>query len=365
MRRALAALVLPTVFLALPGCYWGDADADMFFKVSGANAESYKDLLYPEDRKQAWLDIFAARPVVCSDGEADCAIDSTERSDLVDLYVPYETSNGRGVLTQKGDLQITTHLDVGEAYQKLADDDLGGWDYMESLDKVYGWSGDSCLEGEGSRSGVGRCVKKEVQDNLDAYTQLSEDLRLVLLINLITADDVRSTDCQDALERPTWSYPRTLRVNYNAKQPEYRVEGDEDSGQIYGEDTPPLLQCDIEVFATLQLGSEQFDADFYGQEPKIEGDELNPFTLDRVNDGESTLRGTVELESLSLPDSSEDPRAKGRFDISFTAGRFAGRDGKVIVSGTFDVEVRQDDEQLQAPERETEIGGFDAADPGA
>lgn len=367
MRRVLATLVLPIVLTSLPGCFWGETDANMFFKVSGANADQFKDLLYPASREEAWTEIFAARPVVCSSGEADCAIDETERSDLVDVYLPYASSEGRGVLTQKGDLQITTHLTVGAAYQSLVDEGMGGWDYMDSVEQVYGWSGDGCMEtSEGAaRSGVGRCLKKEVQDHPDEYTALGEDLRLVLLINLITADDVRSTDCQDALERPAWEYPRTLRVNYNANKPEDRVEGDADSGQIFGVDTAPLLQCDLEVFARLQLGIEDFTADFYGQEPKLDEGELNPFTLDRVNDADSTLRGTVELESLGLPGESDDPRAVGRFEIAFTSARFGGRDGKVIVSGTFNTEVRADDEQLNEPERETEIGGFDAADPGA
>jgi hypothetical protein len=369
MPRAHAALLVPLALLALPGCFWGEADADMFFKVSGANADQFEDLLYPASRKEAWLDIFGARPVVCSNGEADCGIDETERSDLVDLYLPYKTSNGRGLITQKGDLQVTTHLDVGAAYQGLVDREFSGWSYLDDAERVYGWSGDSCVAaedgGSSARAGVGRCVKSEVADHIDEYTALGEDLRLVLLINLITEDDVRSTECQDALERPAWDLPRTLHVNYNARQPEYRIEGDEGSGQIYGEETPPLLQCDIEVFARLQLGIERFEGDFYGEEPKLEDGELNPFTLDRVNDADSTLRGTVELESLALPADSDDPRAVGRFEIAFTSDRFGGRDGKVIVSGSFNAEIRADDEQLQAPERETEIGGFGAADPGA
>lgn len=369
MLRAPAILALPLALSLLAGCSWGEADANMFFKVSGANADQFKDLLYPAAREQAWADIFSARPVVCSDRADDCAIDATERSDLVDLYLPYKSSTGRGLITQKGDLQITTHLSVGDAYKSLVDDSLSGWGYMADEDRVYGWSGDSCLapadgEVEQPRAGVGRCLRSELEDHADAYTGLAEDLRLILLINLITDDDVRSTECQDALERPAWEYPQTLRVNYNANKPELRIPEQEDSGWIYGVDTPPLLQCDIEVFARLQLGIERFEGDFYGEEPKIEGDELNPFTLDRFNESGSTLRGTVELESLVLPDEGDSPRAVGRFDIAFTSDRFGGRDGKVIVGGTFDVEVRRDDEELQAPERETEIGGFDGGEPG-
>lgn len=365
MQRALGLLTLASSLLLLPGCFWGEADANMFFKVSGANVDQFKDLLYPAEREEAWSDIFAARPVVCSDGTDDCAIDQTERSDLVDLFLPYKSSYGRGLITQKGDLQITTHLDVGDAYQTLVDNSFGGWNFMDNTDEVYGWTGDACGEGEGARTGVGRCVKKEVQDNPDAYTALAEDLRLVILINLVTDDDVRSTECQDALDRPAWEYPKTLRVNYNANQPELRVEGDEDSGEIYGEETPPLLQCDIEVFARLQMGIERFEANYYGEAPDLDGDELNPFTLDRVNEADDTLRGTVELDSLELPDAGSDPRAKGRFEIEFTSDRFGARDGTVVVAGDFDVEIRRDAEELQAPERETEIGGFGAGDPGS
>jgi hypothetical protein len=366
MPRTLSILLLTFAMSALSGCYWGEADANMFFKVSGANADQFKDLLYPAEREEAWTELFSARPSVCADRSDDCGIETT-RSDLVDLFLPYESSYGRGLLTQKGDLQITTHLDVGDSYQSLIDDSFGGWNYMEDPEQVYGWTGDTCAPPEEgvstNRSGVGRCLKKELQDNSSAYTGLAEDLRLVILINIISSDDVRSVDCQDALSRDPWVYPKTLRVNYNANQPMNRIEGDDGSGEVYGDDErQPLLQCDIEVFARLQLGIERFEADFYGEEPTLEEGELNPFTLDRVNDADSTIRGTVELESLQLPDDGDDPRAVGRFDIAFTSDRFGGRDGKVIVGGDFNVQIRTDAEELQVPERETEIGGFDSGE---
>ncbi len=126
-----------------------------------------------------------------------------------------------------------------------------------------------------------------------------------------------------------------------------------------------MPQCDIEVFSRLQLGILRFNADWYGQDREREEGELNPFTLDRTNGADETIRGTVELEELVLPDDGDDPRAKGRYNLAFTSDRFADRDGSVIIEGSFDVEIRRDPEELQAPERETDIGEPAGAEDGA
>ena len=358
---ALFALVL------LPGCFWGETESQVFFQVAGANYENYKGLLYPSERDENWAAIFGDRGTVCSDGDSDCSVQDKERSDLVDFYVPFDTDRARGLLTQKGDLQITAHLDMGEAYTALVDGQLKDWCHMspgadgcgdyEGPDKVYGRLGQGCDSGtaDSDRTGVGVCLRSELEDNANAYAALKEDLRLVLLINLPGADDIRSTRCQD---RPTtfasddWTYPRTLRVNYDAREP---VEVD-DGEEVYGgEDEMSLAQCDIEVFGQLQLGSEVFAAASYGAD-----DEDQEFTLGRTNDADETMLGTVELESLVLPGEDGSPRATGRFNIHFSSERFVAQDGTAEATGSFDVEIRRDAEEVEEPERALDLEHADA-----
>jgi len=361
-----SALVLASAVLC-SGCFWGEADGQIFFKLSAANYDQYEELLYPGDRADRWAEIFAERTSMCSGGEAECDLNSLERSDLVDLYLPYKTTRARGLITQKGDLQITAHLDVGEAYESLSVDGFDDWAYMEDSDQLYGQAGDGCTsELEASdRTGVGRCLRSELIDNSAGYTPLDEDLRLVLTINLPGEDDIRSTRCQDrpsTFESSDWDLPRTLRVNYNANEPEETEEG---SGVfVYGAETPPLARCDIEVYSRLQLGIEVFSADQYGAEGEdgpctIQGE---PCDVERVNTEDGTMRGTVELEALRLPGEEGNSQAKGRYNIRFTSDRFSARDGKLEISGEFDVELRRDREEVEEPDRNVDIDDTDSGE---
>lgn len=355
MRPLYSLLFVVTTCSLLPACFWGETEANAFFKLSAANYENYEDLLYPEERAQAWSDIFEARPSLCVDGDGDaCVGGDFERSDLMDLYLPYETTRVRGLTTQKDDLQVTAHFDVSESYAVLAAEGFDDLAYLMDDDELYGRQGEGCaIDGidAADRTGVGPCLRSELIDNSEAYKVLKEDIRLVMLINLPGLDDVRTTACQDrpqSFESSDWGYPRTLRVNYNAGQP-VEVGGD----LVYGdtEDNPPLQQCDIEVFAQLQLGFERFNADYYGQE-----DESGDLTLDRTNDEGETLLGTVEVESLTLP--GEDGRygqISGRYNIRFTADRFAPRDGKVELAGDFSADIHVDPVEVEEPERETDL----------
>ncbi|HCP46285.1 MAG TPA: hypothetical protein DIU15_09600, partial [Deltaproteobacteria bacterium] len=304
----LRPLLVALAVMPLTGCFWGEADSQVFFKVGGENFEYYEDLLYPTDRKDEWTEMFEARDTLCDDGSDDCGVEDLERSDLLDLYVPFETTRVRGLLTQKRDLQVTAHLDVGQAFKALADDDYDDWAYLRDVERAYGREGQGCsadLEAA-ERTGVGRCLLSEVESNPGPYARLGEDLRLVILINLPGEDDIRSTRCQDrspSFESDDWEYPRTLRVNYAATEP---VEID-DGLEVYGgEEDPPLALCDIEVYARLQLGSEVFSANYYGKD-----DEDQEFTLERINGEDDTMLGTVELEELILPDEEGDSRVRG------------------------------------------------------
>lgn len=348
-------LVVVALLPTLGGCFWGGSDAHLFFQISDANQALYADLLFPSERADAWTAMFEARAPLCGqpgDG-TEC-----ERTDLVDFKVSHQTSRVRGLLTQKGDLQITAHLDVGDAMAALSEDDWSTVGYLASSDYVYGAAGTGCGAGEGEeRTGVGACLLEELRDNTAAYTKLDEDLRLVLLINLPGEDDIRSTECDDAprsFAGDDWTYPRTLRLNYNAYGP---VEVS-DGALAYGDpdEDPPLPQCEMEVFAEVSLGTERFNADWYGQD----GDP-NDYTLDRVNepcdggDCPDPILGTLVLEELTLPGEDGDTRARGRYHITFTSASFAARDGQVVVIGEFDTEVRRDTAGLDEPDRQLDL----------
>ena len=362
--RCFPALLLSLVpLLVLPGCFWGETDAGAFFKVSAGNYENYQGLLFPEERAEAWSTIFEARPSLCVDGSGDaCVGGEFVRSDLLDLYMPYETTKVRGLMTQKIDLQVTAHFDVAESYALHSADSFGDLSYLMDEDELYGRSGDGCqIDGidAADRTGVGPCLRSELMDNTAAYSSLKEDIRLVILVNLPGVDDVRTTACQDRAQEfssEDWSYPRTLRVNYNAGQP---VEvGDDKFAYGDTEDNPPLHQCDIEVFAQLQLGFERFNADYYGQE-----DDSGDLTLDLVNEEGETLLGTVEIESLLLPgEGYQHGRVTGRYNLRFTADRFAPRDGKVELSGDFNTEIHLDPVEVNEPERQTDLGAGEDTD---
>ncbi len=344
----------------LPGCFWGSSEANVFFTVSAGNYGEYEDLLYPQDRAEAWGDIFEGRPSVCIDGDADngCAGGTYERSDLLELFVPYETDRTRAVITQKGDLQITAHLKVGDAYSVLAADGFDDLEYLDTADAPYSRLGSGCEPELGSedRSGVGRCLKAELSDNPRGYGKLTEDLRLVILVNLPGEDDVRSTYCQDyprEFESSDWTYPLTRKVNYSAHLP---TAADPDHYTDSEGDEPPLPQCDIEAYASVQLGFEVFTAEYFG-----ENAEDNSFTIDRTNDpctgsdcGDPIL-GTLELEDLVLPGEDGSPHAAGRYRISFVSDRFASLDGRIEAIGSFDTKVRRDPEELEEPARQLDL----------
>ena len=348
----LVVALLPT---ALGGCFWGESEAHLFFRVSDANQGLYQDLLFPSDRADVWTQLFEGRAPICGtpgDG-VEC-----QRTDIVDLKVPHRSTRVRGLITQKGDLQITAHLSVGDAFADLSEDDWDSMAYLADPGYVYGAEGEGCgLDAGDARTGVGRCLLSELRDNGDAYKALSEELRLVLVLNLPGEDDVRTTACDGAprsFQSGDWDYPRTFRANHNAYGP---IE-QEDGSWVYGdpEVDPPLPQCQIELFAMIQLGTEGFGSDFYGQDS-----ESDSYTLDRVNepcsggDCPDPILGTLVLEELSLPDEDGDARARGRYQLSFSSDSFAARDGKVIVLGEFDTEVRRDQAGLDEPERQLDL----------
>jgi hypothetical protein len=342
--------------LLLPGCFWGENESDIEFTVSSSNYQFFSGLLYPTEVEAGWEQMFEARQRHCPDEDDvdDCDSDDRVESGVIQYVVPYDTSRVRGLFTQKSDLQITAHLNMGDVYRALEDDGFGDWTHFSDADEGWGRAGEGCGASLGpyERTGVGPCLKAGVEDNIAAYKGLSEDLRLVILINLPSIDDVRSTVCQDApldFTSTDWEYPRTLRINHNARIP---VEG---TDYYDHEDTRPLSACEVQAFAQLKLGIEVFNADYYGENEQ----DLDPGERDLLlsvdNASDETLLGTVELESLLLPDDGSDARAVGRYNLAFTSSRFSNLDGSVTISGSFDAEVRRDAEEIDEPEREVDL----------
>ena len=359
--------VLLASALVLSGCFYGTNESEIAFTVSSANFSFFSGLLYPTEVEEGWAQTFETRQRTCPDESeaADCSAEDRVDSDTIQYVLPYDTSRVRGLFTQKSDLQVTAHLDVGDVYKALEESSFEPWAHFDDTDEGWGRDGDGCgaTLGPYERTGVGPCLKQSVTDNIDAYKALSEDLRLVIVVNLPSIDDVRSTVCQDAPQEFTstdWTYPRTLKINHNARVP---AEGRE----FYDhEDTRPLQACEIEAFARLGVGIEVFGADYYGEsEVDLEAGDRE-LTVDRTNDSGETLLGTVELESLTLPgEGAGEARAVGRYKIAFTSSRFGPLDGASTIPGCgmiivnppwkFDTEVRTDVEEIEEPAREVDL----------
>jgi hypothetical protein len=352
-RSAPRPFLLLSLAGLLSGCFWGDVDGGANFVLSGNNVDQYVDLLYPIERQAEWQAIFADRPTTCPLDDDACDTVDRERTDLVEMFLRYDTTRARGLLTQRGDLQITSHLDVGKAYKALIDDEYQDWSYMNRLDRLHGVEGDACdssVDPE-DRSGVGRCIFDEIQANSAVYTRLGEDIRLAILVNLPGEDDVRSVECQDrprSFDSSDWEYPRALLVNYDATGP---VEVDDGETRYGDDEDKPLAQCEIEVFARLTVATQVFAADYFG-----EGDENADLTIEEGLDSvDEPLVGTVVLDELSLPGEGGATRAKGRYHLAFTAQRFSEADGSVVFEGSFDTEVRTDPVQVDDPDRDIDL----------
>lgn len=361
IRRSTLLVVVSS--LGLSGCFWGEVDSGMFLQLSSRNWDLYEGLLYPESRAEAWSEFYAERPTVCPD-EDDCATDERVDSGSLSFFMPYDSARVRALLTQKGDLQITAHLNVGDIYGQASSGDFDDLAYLSDDATVATRLGSDCaVEAGDERTGVGPCLLQELRDNLSEYEAIKHDVRVVFLVNLPGEDDVRATACQDAprsFEAGDWAYPRTLRVNWNARQPGPAEEdGDENDPQFYRPTNQPLPQCQMEVYARLQMGVEIFSSEWYGQQEQEENpDDPDSWTFDlgRVNDAESTMLGTVEVESLSLPDGAEPGHTTGRFHVRFRSQRFFGQDGTVNLEGRFDTDVKHDAEAVDEPDRQIDLG---------
>lgn len=362
MFRTARIAALSIAAASLTGCFWGDVDGGARFTLSEGNVDQYLGLLYPTERQEVWSELMRNRAIVCPPDDDECDDDERERSDLVDLFLRYDTTRVRGLLTQKGDLQITAHLDVGEAYKQLFDDSFDDWDYLTRNDRVWGVAGDGCdMENSADdRTGVGRCIFEEIEANQSVYRGLGEDIRLVILINLPGEDDVRSVDCQESpreFSGSDWEYPRTMLVNYNAAGPVEIADDETRYVDPDDEEEPPLAQCEFEIYSRLNVATQVFGGDYYGQ-----GDDNANLTIEEARDEtDEPLVGTVVLEELVLPGEGTTV-ARGKYHLAFTSQRFSEVDGSVVIEGSFDTSIRTDPVQVDDPEREIDLGPEDGDD---
>ncbi len=285
-RSLLVVTALSTAFTAgsLTGCASGDVDAELRLYLDMGNLDFYEEVLFPSSRRETYDEIFV------------------EVATYLPLQVPYKTSQVDAIITQRGDLQITSHLTAGSIYRKHHDP--SALEYLKGED----WN-DAEAEGQ-----YGQRLFEELEDPDDDYLGLNEDIRLILLVNLpppAGADDSWGSDA--------WDYPVDLMSNYQDT-----VLDDQDQELAIPEE-------DIELMSRLIVGGELFET-VLGQR----FDELVGIPVD--DDAPNMV-----LDSLSMP--GEDGRlghATGSIDLMLEADSFSASSGIAMITGTFDVEIRAD-----------------------
>ena len=293
MGRLTAALAtLAAAIAPLAGCTSGEVDAELRLYLEQGNLDFYEDVVFPASRREALDGIFEQVPA------------------YLPLQLPYVTDRVDAIITQRGDLQITSHLTAGTVYRKHHDP--SALEYLEGED----WNG------EGADERYGEALFGELKQPDDDYSALDEDLRLILLVNLPEPpgpDEAWSSD--------GWTYPLELVANYD------EVVLDE---QDQEHDIP---EEEIQLMSRMIVGGELFDT-LLGQRFD---EELGEFYEDET--------ANLVLEELTLP--GEDGRqghTSGSFDLTLEAGSFSASSGVATISGTFDADVRDDPWSATDPE---------------
>lgn len=280
MRRLLTAGAVAAVALSLTGCPSGEVLADVGLYLSRENLDYYEDVVFPSSRRSTYDDIFATVPV------------------NLPLHAPYETTRVDAIISQRGDLQITAHLESGD----LFDNERTDFSYLQ----------DELWNGESEEDRWGEALLGELTAGEADYRDLDEDVRLILLINLPDPGD-------DGWASDEWEYPAELWANY-------RDVWVDDSDQEHDID-----EEDIQLMSRLIVGGELFETT-----SGLSYDEELGTTV------ESTEPNLV-LEALTLP--GEDGRfgtAEGSFSLLLESESFTASSGFATVTGTFEVDVHED-----------------------
>ncbi len=284
MRRSIEGALIAGLLMAATGlgCASGEIDADLRLYLEQGNLDFYEDVLFPSSRRDVYDGIFEEDP------------------GYLPLQLPYQATRVDGIITQRGDLQITSHLTTGKVYR----------DHLDAADLDY-LGDDRWNDGDVE---AGTQLLDELTEPDTAYNKLDEDLRLILLINL----PPEAAD-EDGWTGDGWDYPVELAANYQ------QTELDDQDQEL------PIAEEDIELMSRLIVGGELFETLFAQRFEEESGTLLDDEAPNLV------------LDSLTMP--GEDGRlgqATGSFDLTLEAGSFSASSGISTISGDFDVEIRRD-----------------------
>lgn len=278
----LVAVMLCAVSTGVPlgGCASGEVDADLRLYLEQGNLDFYEEVLFPASRRDVYDEIFV---------EEDTALP---------LHLPYQATRVDAIVTQRGDLQITSHLTAGAAFREHHS--AADLEYLQGDD----WNGGDVDAGD--------LLYAELEEPDTSYRKLDEDIRLILLVNLPDGSG-------DAWAADEWTYPVELMANYR------ETVLDEQDEEL------AIPEEDIELMSRLIVGGELFET-VYGQRY----DEVEETAVE--DDAPNMI-----LDNLTLP--GEDGRlgqASGSFDLMLEASSFSASSGVAMLSGEFEVDVRAD-----------------------
>ncbi len=278
--RALTIIVAVTVLGGI-GCTEGQVEADLDLYLAHGNLDYYEDVLFPSERRDTYDEIFAEVPL------------------YLPLHLRYVTTEVDALITQRGDLQITAHLESGRLYE-AEDTDLS---YLE----------DETWNGESEEDRWGQDLFEELSEPDSSYAGLSEDVRLILLINLPEPDG------EDGWSSGEWDYPRELWANYGD------TVLDENDQEF---DIP---EDEIQLMSRMIIGGELFET-----LNNTRFDEAEGVTVEDPSPN-------VIVEQLSMPGEDDKyGRAVGSFDLMLEADTFSASAGIASIVGEFDVEIHDD-----------------------
>ena len=271
------------------GCSSGEIDGDLTLLLEKGNLQYYEEVVFPSSRRSEMDEIFVGVP------------------NYLPLYLSYQTTRVDAIITQRGDLQLTSHLTAGKVYR--TEFDASDYEYLNEDN----WNGES----EADR--FGEALNQELTDRDSAYDQLNDDIRLIMLINIPEADDP-----DEVWPSADWEYPAELVANY---QDVYLDEEDQEH------DIP---EDDIQLMSRMIIGGELFETalgERFNLEEGLREDSEDPNLI---------------LEELTMP--GEDGKlgtASGSFDLMLEADSFSASSGVAVITGTFDVEVHDDQWALE------------------
>ncbi len=282
MGRIAGCIAALGLLLGL-GCASGEVDAELGLYLERGNLDYYEEVVFPTARRDAYESLFASVPL------------------YLPLHLTYRTDSVDAIITQRGDLQITAHLDAGAIYhEEMTADDF---DYLNEEQ----WNGES------EEDRYGETLYDELTEPDTSYRSLSEDLRLILLVNLPEPPD------EGLWSSDEWDYPVELLANYRDTWVD-----EEDQEHDIPED-------EIQLMSRMIIGSELFET--------LNGSRFDEAMATFVEDESPHM----VLDELVMP--GEDGRlghAVGTFDLTLESDTFSASSGVATITGEFDVQVHED-----------------------